>query len=89
MTRRNPFDEMRETLAAAYRADKESLAKDMEGVPPYNSVKLDEEEERLLFQFPERIFPDGVGDRGEARKQLKQMMGPDLYAKWIKKQMGV
>jgi hypothetical protein len=52
-------------------------------------VKLSDEDERMLYDFPERILPGGVGDRGMARQVLKDTLGADMYAKWIRKMSGV
>jgi hypothetical protein len=89
LARENPLDAARKAMAQAYSEAKGAIRKNLEGTTPYNSVKLSDEDERMLYDFPERILPGGVGDRGMARQLLKDTLGAELYAKWIRKMSGV
>ncbi len=89
MTKQNPYDVARKAMAAEYTKAREALANELKGFPPYGSVKLSPEDERMLYDHPERILPGGVGDQAQARIALKKQMGAAKYAKWLREMNGV
>jgi hypothetical protein len=88
MSAKNEFDVIRTQMASAYQKDAAVLKAHQAKQPPYNSKKLSQEEESLLYQFPERAFPNLPIPREQARIQLKDQMGAAEYAAFIRRNAG-
>jgi len=85
----NPLDSARKAMTDSYTQAQSALKSDLEGTTPYNSVRLSDAQERMMYDHPERILPGGVGDPAMARQALKEKMGAAEYASWIKRMSGV
>lgn len=84
----NPFDSARSAMADSYLQAQAAIKSNLEGTTPYNSVELSPDQERMMYEHPERILPGGVGDPALARQALKEKMGAAEYASWIKRMGG-
>lgn len=88
MARDNPLDQDRKAMADSYLQARAAVKSNLEGTTPYNSVELSPDQERMMYDHPERILPGGVGDPAMARLALKEKMGAAEYASWIKRMSG-
>ena len=86
--RDNPLDVARKAMTDSYLQAQAAIKSDLEGTTPYNSVKLSDVQERMMYDHPERILPGGVGDPAMAHQALKEKMGAAEYASWIKRMGG-
>jgi hypothetical protein len=93
MSNQNPLDTDRKAKADAYTKAKDTLRRIIADAPPYNSVKLSKEEERMMYDHPERFLPGGTGSQGQGRQAAKG--GPPgqgdavKYKKWLEEMNGL
>ncbi len=81
MTRTNTFDEARQRMAAEYGHMRDSLKKQYEEAPPYNSTKLSPEEEAHAYANPDWLYPP------RTRPDLYENLPPGLTPEQIQQEV--
>lgn len=60
MTAKNEYDVSRQQLAAVLTKDRATLKAHTDGMPPYNSTKLTDEQEAHAYANPDWLYPQST-----------------------------
>ena len=86
--RKNPFDKQVDNLVGAMKGAEKGMDKFSENVRPFDSVKLSDQEEAQLYDYPTDFFPGTPLTIQEARLDLVEKLGPIEYTRWVMKMEG-
>lgn len=78
----NPLDAEVKAMAEALAESIDEDARASDPVKPFDSVKLSDEEEMHLYEYPSGFYPKEPMTNAEAAKRLLTEWGPERYVDW-------
>ena len=88
----NPFDRQLEVVIEDMARMAADIEQQSEGVPPFDSVGLNDDEEAFAFANPAALLPGETDEQtgapltnAQAAALLLQRMGPAKYVQWVEK----
>lgn len=91
MARKNAFDEEANALAQQMKDASEELAATADGVEPFDSRPVADEQMMLYFRNPAAFYPEAAGQitNAEAAQMMLEDMGPVEYVAFCEKMAGL